>query len=150
MKNGQIRGKEYVDKLEAYLKEAHELPLSGRDGTLNLAELSRITGIPKCSFYQNPPLKTRLTEALQEQGVSRRGATAVEHAEPVAGETDESAIQRGRQSLERTIHQLEQKLAVAIEECSTLREENKALRLQLGREDMMIETGRRVASLDRL
>ena len=145
--NGQDRGKAYVDKLNIFLLGGNTLPRSTRDGTLNLAELSRLTGIPKSSFYQNSPLKTRLEEALAEQGVARRGATESETAEANA---EESAFQRGRQSLERKVHQLEQQLAVAVGENSSLRQENKSLRLQVGREDMMIETGRRVASLDQL
>lgn len=150
MKNGQVLGREYVAKLNAYLNSGIDLPLSGRDGTLNLAELARITCIPKSSFYQNPPLATLLAEALKGRGVARRGATETECKSVDAEDVDESAFQRGRQSLERKVHQLEQQLAVAVAENSSLRQEIKSLSLQLGREDMMIETGRRVVSLGSL
>ncbi|MDR6467571.1 hypothetical protein J2777_001264 [Paraburkholderia graminis] len=144
MPSGQMLGQEYVKKFDSYLQEGRDLPLSGQDGTLNLAELSRITGIPKNSFYQNLPLKERLTAALEQRGVARRSETTSISEEPKSDDAEESAFQRGRRSFERRIHILEQQLAVVIGENTSLRSENKMLRLQLGREDMMIETGRRV------
>lgn len=150
MENGQELGRQYVAKLQSFLSSAIELPLSGGDGTLNLAELSRLTGIPRSSFYQNPPLASLLTEALNDRGVLRRGVTKNESERGDAEASDRFDFQRGRQTLERKVHQLEQQLAVVVAENASLRLEIKSVRLQLGREDMMIETGRRVASVDRL
>lgn len=149
MENGQELGRQYVAKLQTFLSSAIELPLSGRDGALNLAELCRLTGIPRSSFYQNPSLTSLLTGALKDRGVVRRGATKAQSESVDTEACGESDFQRGRQSLERKVHQLEQQLAVAAAENASLRLEIKSLRLQLGREDMMIETGRRVVSPDR-
>ena len=46
--------------------------------------------------------------------------------------------------LERRVNQLEQQNAALVAENAELRRQLKSLRLQMGREDMAIETGRRI------
>lgn len=149
MKNGKDIGDGYVVALDAYLNQGGTLPLSSKDGTLNLTELHRITGIPKGTFYQNPSVVKRLDKELTALGISRRGdaakrssdAPTIEQQSP--GQSVQSDV-RATQMLERKLHKFEQHNSVLVAEVFELRRQNKELRLQLCREDMMIETGRRI------
>jgi hypothetical protein len=148
MKSGKQIGQAHLVTLEAYFAGGGALPVSA-NGTLNLAELARATGIPKSSFYQNPKVKERLEAARQAQGVGRQGER---QAQPKAGSEEAPAAKpAGAMAnpaavlIERRLHRLEQQNAALVAENFELRRQVKELRLQLGREDMMIETGRRVA-----
>ena len=55
-RSGQQIGLEHLSTFEEYLSHGGQLPVA-RDGTLNLSELVRVTGIPKSSFYQNPKIE---------------------------------------------------------------------------------------------
>lgn len=143
-KNGKQIGQGHLATLEAFLGTGAPLPVSPKDGTLNLTELASTTGIPKSSFYQNPNVKARLEAARLEQGLVRQGErqtsaeSVPEGSEPVARSSGSTTV------LERRVHRLEQQNAALVAEAFELRRQLKDLRLQLGREDMMIETGRRV------
>ncbi len=148
MKNGKQIGQDHLATLDAYFAKGGAVPVSAKDGALNLAELSRTTGIPKSSFYQNPKVKERLEAARQQVGVERQGERRQPKAEgdttalsPVAP----SGASTAAAQLERRLHRLEQQNGALVAENFELRRQVKELRLQLGREDMMIETGRRVA-----
>ncbi len=144
LKNGQAIGKEYLQQLESYLASGASLPISGADGSLNLTELARATGIPKSTFYQNPSVRDRLEVARLERGVVRRGAPQSALAKDSTPAKPDGAT-ASHAALERKAHRLEQTNAVLTAENFELRRAVKALQLQLGREDMMLETGRRVA-----
>ena len=152
MKNGKDIGDGYLVALKAYLSEGAVLPLSSKDGTLNLTELHRITGIPKSTFYQNPLVKKRLDEALVAQGISRKGdvpkpasrTPAIDHQQHDQSVQSDTGHERAKQLLERKLHKCEQHNGVLVAEVCELRRQLKEVRLQLGREDMMMETGFRI------
>jgi hypothetical protein len=148
MKNGQEIGRTYLEALDTYLNNGAALPVS-RGNILNVTELSRITGIPKSTFYQNPAVKARVEQACAAQDLLRWGESpekAVEVADDTADKVengDESDL-RNIQLLKRKLHKLEQQNAALVAENCELRNQVKTLRQQMGREDMMIETGRRI------
>lgn len=144
-RNGRQIGQAHLATLEFFLATGAHLPVSPKDGTLNLTQLSKTTGIPKSSFYQNPSVKERLEAARHEQGLVRQGElqTAPSSASG-AHKAVKSESNKSSAILEMRLHQLEQKNATLATESFELRRQLNAQRLQLGREDMMIETGRRV------
>ncbi|NUX98835.1 hypothetical protein [Paraburkholderia youngii] len=145
MKNGQEIGQDYVEGLRAFFKAGGPVPLSS-DGVLNLAELSRLTRIPKCSFYQNSRLKECLDEHLRSNGISRRGTTEKKQAQEASSfEPSTGSAEPSTSALERRIQQLQQRNAILVAEVGELRAQISQLRLRLGREDMMLESGRRIA-----
>jgi hypothetical protein len=115
---------------------------------LNLTELARATGIPKSSFYQNPQVKQCLEAARLAADIGRQGAVApsVPVDAPALDAGIAAADKTASNLLERRVHRLEQQNGALVAENFELRRQVKELRLQLGREDMMIETGRRVVS----
>ncbi len=142
--SGQQTGAKYVESVELFLHSGSALPLSP-DGTVNMTELARQTGVPKQSLYKNPNIRSMLTEAMDERGVRARGRSvdgAEAAEEGVATETAKPAAVR---ATEQRVHRLEQQNAVLVAENAELRRQLKALHLQMGREDMTIETGRRIA-----
>lgn len=147
-KNGKQIGLEHLTTLDGYLSKGGRLPVSTKDGTLNLAELARATGIPKSSFYQNPKVKERLEAARTAQGLSRHGERQAPESDgaPSTADARASGATGATVLLERRLHRLEQQNAALVAENYELRRQLKELRLQLGREDMTIETGRRVVS----
>lgn len=146
-KNGKQIGLEHLSTLDAFLVKGGQLPVSSRDGSLNLAELARVTGIPKSSFYQNPKVKERLETARESHGVSRQGERPAPQSDDAPASADVKAPSAigATTLLERRLHRLEQQNAALVAENYEMRRQLKDLRLQLGREDMTIETGRRVA-----
>jgi len=145
-KNGKQIGLEHLATLDGYLSKGGQLPVSTKDGTLNLAELARATGIPKSSFYQNPKVKERLEAARTAQRLSRQGERQAPESDDVSSTAAAKASSASGATvlLERRLHRLEQQNAALVAENYELRRQLKELRLQLGREDMTIETGRRV------
>jgi len=142
MKNGKDIGIEHMATFQAFLESGQSLP-RGRDGSVNLSELARLSGIPKSSFYQNPAIRS-LVAGLR-LGPSAQVADAVKSAprEPGAGMLSGVADKQSKM-LERQVNQLEQQNAALVAENAELRRQLKSLRLQIGREDMAIETGRRI------
>lgn len=141
--SGQQTGTKYVDSVERFLRSSASLPLS-LDGTVNMTELARQTGVPKQSLYKNPNIRSMLQSAMEDRGVRARGQT-----QEVSGSTEapapvESSDRSRIRSTEARLHRLEQQNAALVAENAELRRQLKALRLQIGREDMTIETGRRI------
>ncbi|MGF6636458.1 hypothetical protein OKW39_003609 [Paraburkholderia sp. MM6662-R1] len=62
MKSGKQIGLSHLATLDAHFADGRALPVTV-NGALNQTELSRATGIPKSSFYQNPRVKERLEAA---------------------------------------------------------------------------------------
>lgn len=141
MKNGRDVGREHLATLEAFVASGTPAP-KARDGTLNLTELGRLTGIPKSSFYQNPAVRDLIAKMRGPEVVaaaSEAGTGSAAAAAPSVSSDDPKA-----QRLERRLQALEQQNAALVAENFELRRQLKAMRLQMGREDMAIETGRRI------
>ena len=149
MKSGRDIGREHLGTLEAFLQSGAALPW-GRDGSVNLSELAKVTGIPKSSFYQNPAVRS-LVEGLRPAPINQAtSAPSAASASLSIGSSQApnpssvSAEERKAQRLERRVNGLEQQNAALVAENFELRRQLKDLRLQMGRQDMMIDTGRRV------
>lgn len=141
--SGKVVGQQYLKALQAYLANTPKLPL-GSDGTLNVSEIAEKSGVPRQSFYKNPHIKAALDEARQVRGIPEHVGPFVDTP---SDRTVASAPPRQAQKalvLERRINRLEQQNAVLVAENAELRCHLKALRLQMGRDDMTIETGRRI------
>lgn len=146
MKNGKQIGDAHIATLEQYFSAGGALPVSTKDGTLNLTALASATGIPKSSFYQNPRIKQRVEIARIDAGLARQGER-LQSSESNPGGAPAIVETKGDGStalLERRLHRLEQQNAALVAENYELRRQVKEARLQLGREDMMIETGVRI------
>ena len=144
--SGKEVGQQYLHVFSEYLGRTPQLPTT-EGGLLNVAEIAEKSGIPRQSFYKNPKIRAALEEARLTRGVQNRKSqdAARTAAEPPRG--DEAAVKSGdkkTKTLERRVTQLEQQNAALVAENAELRRQLKALRLQAGREDMIIETGRRI------
>ena len=142
MKNGRDQGQDYVAMLEAFIQSGRSLPLR-KNGAINVTELGRLSGIPTCSFYQNSTIRAQI--ARLQPAI---GGNGNEVAESVLGEEGEATLpsRENRQSKvqERRVNQLEQHNAALVAENAELRRKLKALRTYVGREEIAIETGRRI------
>lgn len=147
MASGKAIGRQYLESVQGYLARTTELPVAA-DGGLNVTEISAQTGVPRQSFYKNPAIRAALENARAAQGIPVRApadiptSAAAEDGTPSATAGDKAA--KKTKSLERRVTQLEQQNAALVAENAELRRQLKALRLQYGREDMLIETGRRI------
>jgi hypothetical protein len=146
LKSGRDIGREHLGTLEAFLQSGAALPW-GRDGSVNLSELAKVTGIPKSSFYQNPAVRS-VVEGLRPAPIDQAPSapSAILSVEPsqTPDPSSVSAEERKAQRLERRVNGLEQQNAALVAENFELRRQLKDLRLQMGRQDMMIDTGRRI------
>jgi hypothetical protein len=141
--SGRKTGAEYTRRVEAYLAEHGGLLVSaGRE--FNMTHLASVLKIPTQSLYKNPGIRLLIDEAKKRLEIAPKarptpGASA---ANSTAGRPAESN-DRLRLS-ERRLRRLEQHNAALVAENSELRRQLMGLRMQVGREDMMIETGRRL------
>lgn len=142
--SGQQTGAKYVESVERFLHGGTSLPLSP-DGSVNMTELARQTGVPKQSLYKNPNIRAMLQVAMDERGVKARGRLQEDDGatERVVGA--EISNPSNVRAAEQRVHRLEQQNAALVAENSELRRQLKLLRMQMGREDMSIESGRRIA-----
>jgi hypothetical protein len=141
--SGRERGKEYARRMDSYLETATELPLL--NGSLNIQAISDATGIPTQSIHKNPAIRKSLDSAkkrfnVQSWGESRTQKGPADEASPKP-QSDAKA-----RRLEQQLTTLEQRHSAVVAENFELRRQLKELRLQFGREDMMIETGRRIVA----
>lgn len=140
MRSGKVVGAEYVQTFRTYLASVDALPRN-EDGALSISAIAEASGIPRQSFYKNPQLKALLADI-------RGGSAITLPQELTAADARRERSEVGRDDkakvLERRVHQLEQQNAALVAENAELRRQLKAMRLQIGREDMMIETGRRI------
>lgn len=146
MASGKAIGKQYLESVQGYLARTPDLPVAA-DGGLNVTEIAERTGVPRQSFYKNPSIRAALDEARKAQGIPVRAAPdAPARAADGSGTPPAPADSAARKTktLERRVTLLEQQNAVLVAENAELRRQLKALRLQQGREDMLIETGRRI------
>jgi len=140
-KSGKTIGSEYVQAFRTYLADAAALPRN-EDGSLSISAIADVSGIPRQSFYKNPQLKSLLDEKRNTQLDSKILATA--GAGESSGARAEGVTDKKARILERRVNHLEQQNAALVAESAELRRQLKALRIQMGREDMAIETGRRI------
>jgi hypothetical protein len=144
-KNGRDVGREHLATLQAFVQSGNSIPV-GRDGDVNVTELSRVTGIPKSSFYQNPDVRS-LTETLRDARraeSTRQDIPARDVA--VVSSSDMRVETQQMQRLERRVNSLEQQNAVLVAENAELRRQLRDLHQQLARQDMMIDTGKRIVT----
>ncbi len=129
-KSGKVIGQEYLVRVQAYLQDTPTLPLQS-DGTLNVTAIASAADVPRQSLYKNPKIRELLESAKTSQEIPSR------HSEPDPGKD-------GKRLLERRVHKLEQQNAALVAENAELRRQLKELRLQQSRDELMIETGRRI------
>lgn len=146
-RSGKEISREYLDKVQSYLDSGQQFPLSAT-GAVNFSALAEQIGIPRQSLYKNPAIRELLGTAVAASvwappDSPERPEDADEGAIASQRHAADSAKKR-EQSLERRINHLEQQNAALVAENAELRRQLKALRLQHGREDMVIETGRRI------
>lgn len=146
MAGGKAVGSQYVQSVQDYLDRTVELPVAA-DGTLNITEMAEITGVPRQSFYKNPSIRTAVEKAREARGIPARAvadkpASATEGSDKAAQVDDRNT--KKTKALERRLMQVEQQNAALVAENAELRRQIKKMRLQHGREDMLIETGRRI------
>lgn len=151
--SGKALGADYLRKVEAYLAQADSLPVS-RDGTLNVTAIAESAGIPKQSLYKNPAIRQAIEQAKAARGIDswaeRRailpqdGAREQPEAATPSPPPAASSGSRRLQAAERRVNILEQQNAALVAENFELRRQLKDLKQQLGRQDMMIDTGRRI------
>lgn len=139
-KSGKAIGQEYLGRIQAYLNRTESLPLLG-DGSLNMSAIANGADIPRQSLYKNPSIRSLLDDAKAKSSVPAQDTKPKERAT-----TSIEPMRESKQTklLERRVNQLEQQNAALVAENAELRRQLKSLRLQLGREDMAIETGRRI------
>jgi hypothetical protein len=131
--------------MAAYLEKTPELPLL--NGSLNIKAIAKAAGIPTQSVYKNPAVRKSLEAAKGRLGVqswadNRAPAVSPPTAEVMARPESNAKVRK----LEQRLRTLEQRHSAVVAENHQLRQQLKGLRLQLGREDMMIETGRRIVA----
>lgn len=145
--SGKAVGKQYLESVQDYLARTPELPVAA-DGGLNITEISERSGVPRQSFYKNPNIRLALEEARKARGVTGRQEIGVRPESTDGAVAQQTSVgdkaTKKTKTLERRVTQLEQQNAALVAENAELRRKIKALHLLHGREDMLIETGRRI------
>ncbi|MFX1803059.1 DUF6262 family protein [Paraburkholderia sp. A1RO-5] len=143
VKNGRDVGREHFATLQAFVKSGSSVPV-GRDGAVNISELARVTGIPKSSFYQNPDVRS-LIATLRDAGEAEPAEKDTQASEEAIVSSSLVHMEAQQtQRLEGRVNSLEQQNAILVAENAELRRQLRDLRQQLARQDMMIDTGKRV------
>lgn len=146
-KSGKAVGQAYLKRVTAYLRSTPLLPLQA-DGTLNVSAIAAGADIPRQSLYKNPGIRALLEAEKARQSLASRRAGEVDApdgpASASAAALPDTAPNQKERLLERRLLKLEQQNAALVAENAELRRQLKTLRLQMGREDMAIETGRRI------
>jgi hypothetical protein len=142
-KSGKEIGQEYLARIRTYLEHTSSLPMLG-DGSINISAIATSADVPRQSLYKNPSIRSLLDSAKVNFAASPR-------QEPDGTDNPAGSVPSGRESkqtkaLERRVNQLEQQNAALVAENAELRRQLRAIRLQMGREDMALETGRRIPS----
>jgi|GEM_PF-3364702 len=145
-KGGQEIGSKYVERVRAYLRSGEALPLLP-SGEVNVSAIADKAKVPRQSMYKNGTIrnlieKTRTDIAeLAEQSVEVPAVAATCTPQEVPELFGKSKQQ---QMLERRVQALEKTNISIVAENAELRRQLRDMRLQLGREDMIIESGRRI------
>ena len=148
-KGGQEIGSKYVERVRACLTSGEALPLLP-SGDVNVSALADKANVPRQSMYKNGTIRSLIETARAEiAALTQRGPDALAVAAPsVPQEVPElSGKSKQQQMLERRIQTLEMANVSIVAENAELRRQLRDARLQLGREDMVIESGRRIPPL---
>lgn len=144
--SGKVIGRQYLERVAAYLQATPALPLLP-DGSLNVTAIAAGANVPRQSLYKNPGIRTLLETARANRATEVQVPREITPASSPTTAAPEAQLVGGekvnQRRLEQRIHQLEQQNAALVAENAELRRQLKAQRLQMGREDMTIETGRR-------
>jgi len=139
-KSGKEVGQEYLVRIQTYLDKTTSPPMLG-DGSLNISAIAAAADVPRQSLYKNPAIRRLLDDAK-----SKCAVPAHQESEKSESPVPASRATKQTKALERRLTQLEQQNAALVAENAELRRQLKATRLQMGREDMVIESGRRIPS----
>ena len=140
-KSGKVVGAEYVERVERYLGGVDSLPILP-SGAVNVSAIANSAQVPRQSLNKNPAIRAMLETAKEKAGL--KSQHDLEHAVPPDVEGASAWQSPKQQVLERRVNKLEQQNAALVAENAELRRQLKELRLAQGREDMAIETGRRI------
>jgi len=117
------------------------------NGSINVRAIAEAAGIPTQSLSKHPAIREALERAQTRVGVQRWAERKASCPTRDNVDTPKRSAGDGKiQRLEKLLADLEQQYSVAAAETDALRQQRKALRLQLAREALMMETGRRVAA----
>ena len=107
-----------------------------------MSAIAIAANIPRQSLYKNPSIRNLLVDATAKSN----GRAQQDPKAKACVTTSTEATRENKQSklLERRVNQLEQQNAALVAENAELRRQLKSFRLQMGREDMTIETGCRI------
>lgn len=146
--SGTQRATDHVAAFESYLKGLKErgerLP-ARPGGEVNLTKVAKDSGVgDRGRFHTNERLKQLLAGAKDEAASIPTPAVDAVQIPAIPEVNSRSSSPEALQRVERRAHRLEQMNASLMSENTELRRQIKELRMQLGREDMIIETGRRV------
>lgn len=146
--SGLQRATDHVAAFEQYLKglkaRGEQLP-ARPSGEVNLTKVAEDSGVgDRGRFHTNDRLK-QLLDGAKKEAATKPMSTIEVVGVPTAPEADNrKGDSEALQRVERRAHRLEQMNASLISENAELRRQVKEIRLQLGREDMIIETARRI------
>lgn len=140
--SGREKGEFYFRQVTEYLSVQGTFPL-GSDGAIAVSLLADELNVPTQSMYKNRNIRDLLDSESRRLGLAPIGSHSPAK-ETTHGPLTSSGGSRLSES-ERRVHKLEQQNAAMIAENTDLRQQLKVLRLSLAREDMTIETARRVA-----
>lgn len=148
-KGGQEIGSKYVERVRAYLTSSEALPLLP-SGDVNVSAIADKAKVPRQSMYKNGTIRNLIEKArtdiaeLANQGVEAPAVAATSTPQEVP---ELSGKSKQQQMLERRVQALEKTNISIVAENAELRRQLREVRLQLGREDMIIESGRRIPPL---
>lgn len=143
--SGRMTGDGYFRIAQAMIESGFRLPTSDKK-SVNVTRLAEAIGIPTQSIYKNPRIRQLIEVAAVQQGLFPLGSST--DTDDSASAEIQPAVQASASAskrLERHAQNLELQNAALVAENSAFRQKLKELVLQLGREDMTIDTGRRVA-----
>jgi hypothetical protein len=147
--SGQEIGSKYVERVRAYLTSGEALPLLP-SGDVNVSAIADKAKVPRQSMYKNGTIRNLIEKArtdiaeLANQGVEAPAVAATSTPQEVP---ELSGKSKQQQMLERRVQALEKTNISIVAENAELRRQLRDMRLQLGREDMIIESGRRIPPL---
>lgn len=148
-KGGQEIGSKYVERVRAYLTSGEALPLLPT-GDVNVSALADKAKVPRQSMYKNGTIRSLVETARADIApLAQQGSDALAvAAKGVPQDVPElSGKSKQQQMLERRVQSLEKANISIVAENAELRRQLRDARLQLGREDMVIESGRRIPPL---
>ena len=143
--SGKQLSEKYMQALQSYLASVTQFP-TNVDGTMNVSKIAKEAGVPRQSLYKNPKMKAALEEAKKSCGFTPRCCSKKRspHASTRKGKKVSAKEDSQATGMQRRIEKLEKQNVVLMAENSDLRKQVVELRLQLSREEMVVETGRRI------